>query len=111
MKRPSRKQRFINLRDAILNHEERMISNLYGTKALNCGPFRIIYSRPDETSVYQLEIWPGGHEYLGRVVYGDKVANVHWFDNGEVHITSYRSGGWENELLALLNMEGDHATD
>ena len=101
----TRAQRFLVLRDAILAHRGNMRSICQGEWELRCGPFAIVYMLPGARHGrgHNLQIWPGGKQDRGLMLYENKVANVDWGQRDEVHILSYRGGPWEEELLALLS--------
>lgn len=101
----TRAQRFLVLRDAIMAHRGKMRFICQGEWELRCGPFAIVYMLPGARHGrgHNLQIWPGGKQDRGLMLYENKVANVDWGQRDEVHILSYRSGLWEDELLSLLS--------
>jgi hypothetical protein len=101
----TRAQRFLVLRDAVMAHRRKMRFICPGEWELRCGPFGIMYMLPGARHGrgHNLQIWPGGKQDRGLMLYENKVANVDWGENDEVHILSYRSGPWESELLSLLS--------
>jgi len=114
----TRAQRFLEIRDEIMarfNPKRHHLQASAGQRPefapyyLRCGPFRIAifpYGTDPNGKFGSLSIWPDGKVDCGRVVFGNKVANVSWDANDNVEIMSYRSGAWESELLALLRAEG-----
>lgn len=107
-KQPPRAQRFLRLRDLILQHTDRMVDAKPLGRQLRCGPFLIHYFWPGVISPgANLQIWPAGKQDSGHIVQGDKVANVYWGQNDNVTIVTYHSGDWEEELALLLIDQGN----
>lgn len=105
----TRAARFLKLRDAIMAHSRFMKKGALGGTELACGPYRISF-RPPGTMPgrpYNLQIWPGGKEDMGHIMHSNKVANVDWDQWDNIEILSFRSGAWEDELLALLQGSGN----
>ena len=53
---------------------------------------------------WTLEIWPDRRMDGEHWVYGNKVLNLHWSDNGSVDLVSFRRGPWPDELLTALSV-------
>ena len=97
MKQPTRAQRFLQIRDAIMARSSDMRINEHGAHELVCGPFMIFFLPLGACGPgrgFNLQIWPSGAVDAGMMIHGDKVANVDWFPDNSVHIFSYRSGTW-----------------
>ena len=100
----SRAARFLKLRDAIMAHSKFTKTGTLGKLELACGPYQISFWPPESMPgrSYNLQIWPGGKEDSGHIMHTNKVANVDWDQWDNVEILTFRSGEWEEELLALL---------
>ena len=106
MRKPTRAERFLVIRNEVLRHLPRMTSEPNGARKLTCGPFTIHYRHPGlcgPTRGYNLTISPGARiRFAGLKEHGQVVCNVDWNQFDRVDILSYRSGSWEQELLDLL---------
>jgi hypothetical protein len=77
-------------------------------KEMVCGPFLIYYHFPGILGTLRgshIDIWPAPspEDRAFGTCHGNKVCSVDWWQDGRVHISQYRSGAWEDELLSLLS--------
>lgn len=100
----TRAARFLILREAIVAHSLSMRPIGPFMRELTCGPYRIVYTVPGayRGQRFNLSIWPIVED-RGRIIQGNKVANVDWDRSDNVDMWLYRSGQWEEELLSLLS--------
>lgn len=109
MARITRADRFRAIRDAVMasSHKMRPHPEYSGIREMAVGPFMIHFSPQGALGLLRganMQIWPGGDpaERPFGIYHANKVANVDWWQDGDVEIHTYRSGPWEAELLSLL---------